>query len=191
MSYKKTAKKVWNFVWKSDSPWSWLTDLILAFLLVRFVIFPVLGLILATSLPLVVVESGSMQHNGLDFDDWWQERGQWYIDNHNITQTEFQEWPLSNGFDKGDVIITRGKKEYEKGDIIIFTIQVQNTPIIHRYLNYDKNWQNFQTKGDNNPDQLIYEKAIKKNEILSSAWIRIPKIGWIKLIFVEAFRALA
>lgn len=183
-------KEIWDFVWKSDSPWSWIVDLIIAFILVRFVIFPIMGLVLATSLPLVVIESGSMEHVGIDFDDYWLEEGEWYMQN-NITQSQFQEWDHSNGLNKGDVIITKGKEDYEIGDVIIFKTEAQNTPIIHRLIKYDKNFQNYHTKGDNNPVQLFYEKIIKEDDILSSAWIRIPKIGWIKLIFVEFFRELA
>lgn len=190
MKKKEGWRKLWDFVWNSESAASWIVDLILAFVLVRFIIFPLLGFLLATSLPLVVIESGSMEHNTLDFDDWWSENGQWYLE-RNITQTEFQEWQFSDGLDKGDVIITRGKDKYEPGDIIIFTTEVQTIPIIHRIVKYDKNWQAFETKGDNNPEQLVYEKKIKKDEIVSTAAVRIPKIGWIKLIFVEALRALA
>lgn len=190
MKKKDGLRKIWDFIWNSDSAASWIIDLILAFILVRFVIFPLLGFFLATSLPLVVIESGSMEHNTLDFDDWWQTNGEWYLE-RNITQTEFQEWHFSDGLDKGDVIITKGKDKYEPGDIIIFTTEIQTTPIIHRIIKYDKNWQAFETKGDNNPEQLVYEKRIKKDAVISTAAVRIPKIGWIKLIFIEALRSLA
>jgi len=187
MKEKSSWKKIWHFIWKSDSAASWVVDLIIAFLLVRFVIFPILGLLLSTALPLVVIESGSMEHPGADFDDWWKTHGEWYAE-RNITWDMFREWEYTNGLNKGDVIITRGKEEYTIGDIIIFQSSVQRTPIIHRIVNYDKNFQSFETKGDNNPQQLVYEKGIKKDQIISEAVIRIPKVGWVKLIFVELLR---
>ena len=59
---KRGAKKFWVFIWESDSPWSWLANIILAFILIKFIIYPVLGLVLATSHPIVAVVSGSMEH---------------------------------------------------------------------------------------------------------------------------------
>lgn len=186
MTIKESAKKTWKFLWHSDSPWSWLTDLVIAFILVRFIIFPVLGLIFATSLPLVVVESGSMEHHGT-FEDWWGRFGSWYPE-HNITRSQFETFSFINGFDKGDIIVSQGEKEYHVGDVVIFKTPVQSTPIIHRIVSYNKNFQTFATKGDNNPSQLSAELAISKENIISKAIFRVPKVGWIKLVFVEAFR---
>jgi len=189
MTIKKTAKKTWNFLWNSDSPSSWFVDLIIAFVLVRFVIFPLLGLLLATSLPLVVIESGSMHHDAANFDDWWLTNSGWY-ENEEISKEEFSNWRFNNGLDKGDIIITKGKDSYEIGDIIIFTTNVQKTPIIHRIVLYNDTLQHFETKGDNNPTQLPYEKLIREGQVVGSAWARIPKIGWIKLAIVEFIRGL-
>lgn len=62
MDYRKTLKKTWHFIWKDDSIWSWLVNVILAFVLIKYVVYPVLGLMLATSHPVVAVVSGSMEH---------------------------------------------------------------------------------------------------------------------------------
>ncbi len=179
-------KEIWNFLWKSNSIWSWIVDLILAFLIVRFMIFPLLSFMLSTPLPLVVVESGSMEHK-MNFDSWWLEKGQWYID-HNISKEQFEKWNLKNGFNKGDIIIAKGSHHYEKGDIIIFK-SLQPTPIIHRIISQNDDLS-FQTKGDHNSIQLPYEKKVKMSSILGKAWIRIPYIGWIKLFFVELIKSL-
>ena len=186
MTLKQSAKKTWNFLWHSDSPWSWLSDLIIAFILVRFVVFPLLGMLLMTPLPLVVVESGSMEHHGT-FEDWWGQFGLWYPE-HNITKSVFKDFTFFDGFDKGDIIVTQGQEEYHIGDVVIFRTPVQSTPIIHRIVSYNKNFQTFATKGDNNPAQLGTEIAIKKEHVVSKAIFRVPKVGWIKLVFVELFR---
>jgi len=180
---KITLKRIWDFLWKSDSPWSWILDFILAFVIVRFVFFPFLGLVLSTSLPLVVIESGSMEHKG-DFEAWWQDHGEWYVEN-NLTKENFLEWSFKNGLDKGDIVAVKGMENYQPGDIIIFKTSFQRTPIIHRIIYADSI---FQTKGDNNPSQSMYEKEIQSDQIIGKAIFRIPKLGWIKLIFVELFR---
>jgi len=178
-------KDTWNFLWKSDSAWSWVADFVIAFLLVRFVFFPLLSLMLATSLPLVVVESGSMEHSGDPFGLWWAQKGQFYID-RGISEEQFKEYPFSNGFDKGDIIVSMGSKNYERGDVIIFKTD-QPTPIIHRVV-YQNDDLTFATKGDNNDYQLEQEKRISKDAIISKAVFKIPKLGWMKLFFVELIR---
>jgi signal peptidase I len=59
---KKTAKKVWHFLWEEDSIASWIVNIILAFVLIKFVIYPGIGLLMGTSYPVVAVVSGSMEH---------------------------------------------------------------------------------------------------------------------------------
>ncbi|MFA6089095.1 MAG: signal peptidase I [Candidatus Woesearchaeota archaeon] len=56
-------KRFWKFVWEDDSIWSWIVNIILAFVIIKFVLYPVLGLIFATSFPIVAVVSGSMEHS--------------------------------------------------------------------------------------------------------------------------------
>jgi len=59
---KQYAKKIWNFLWYEDSVWSWLANIIIAFILIKFIIYPLISLLLATPLPIVAVVSGSMEH---------------------------------------------------------------------------------------------------------------------------------
>lgn len=59
---KETAKKVWDFIWNDDSAWSWIANVVLAFILIKFVVYPLLGLLLGTQLPVVAVISESMSH---------------------------------------------------------------------------------------------------------------------------------
>lgn len=198
-------KKTWNWIWHSDSIWSWLVALALAFVAVKFIFFPILSFLLGTSLPLVVVESSSMEHHesfvgGIiggvtggaivdnnDFETWWTEKGSWY-EQKGIYKQDAAEWPLKTGFDKGDIMIVYGRSEPEVGDVVIFDANTKH-PIIHRIVSIDNGM--IQTKGDNNDGQLSVEKNISKDALVGKAVVRIPKLGWIKLIFVEIFNAFS
>ncbi len=173
--------RIWDFLWNSNSIWSWIADMVLLYVFVKIVFFPVAGLIAGTSLPSVIVESESMVHKG-NFDSWWQSFGGWYTE-HNFTKTEVSSWSFRNGIDKGDIIVLRGVKKSDLGigDIIVFDAH-QERPIIHRLIRLDGG---ISTKGDNNADQLSVEKGIPEDKIIGKAVFRIPKAGWVKLIFVE------
>ena len=62
--WRKILKRVWYFIWEEDSIWSWLVNIILAFVLIKYVVYPGLGFLLGTSHPIVAVVSGSMEHDG-------------------------------------------------------------------------------------------------------------------------------
>ena len=192
---KNPVKRFLDWLWNSDSLLSWIVSLALAFIIVKFVFFPLLSFALATSLPLVVVESSSMEHPGSfvgnvigsegSFDIFWQEKGNWY-ENKNIEKEEAENWPLRTGFDKGDIMIVYGRGDTEVGDVIIFEANTKH-PIIHRVISINGN--TIETKGDNNPEQLSVEKNISENNIVGKAVFRIPKLGWVKLVFVEIANA--
>ena len=59
---RDTLKRVWDFIWNDNSVWSWVVNIILAFVLIKFVIYPALGFALQTTHPIVAVVSGSMEH---------------------------------------------------------------------------------------------------------------------------------
>lgn len=188
----------WDWLWHSDSILSWIVALALAFVTVKFIFFPILSLITGTSLPLVVVESSSMEHPGNIFGSvlrlernvelWWDDeingarRGEWY-EKRDISINEAKSWPLRTGFDKGDIMVVYGRFKPKVGDVIIFNANTQH-PIIHRIVKIKED-ETIETKGDNNNAQLPLEKNISKNAIIGKAVFRIPKLGWLKLIFVE------
>ena len=62
---KKLLKKVWYFIWEDNSIWSWVVNIVLAFVLIKFIVYPGLGLLLATSHPVVAVVSSSMEHKSV------------------------------------------------------------------------------------------------------------------------------
>ena len=198
MQWKKTWKKVWHFIWEDNSVLSWLANLVLAFVLIKFVVYPGLGFLLQTSYPVVAVVSESMEHNN-GFNQWWEKAGKWYASN-GITKGEFDEFPLKNGFNKGDIIVLKGKnpEDIKIGDIIVFW-SAKKDPIIHRVV---KKWQEngkyyFQTKGDNpatNPVSIknasLDETRISQEQIVGNAISKIPLLGYIKIWFVEIINIL-
>ena len=60
---RTTLGKVWHFIWEDNSALSWLANIILAFVLIKFIVYPLLGLILGSPLPVVAVISESMMHS--------------------------------------------------------------------------------------------------------------------------------
>jgi len=190
----KVWKKVWWFIWEDDSIWSWLVNIVLAFVLIKFIVYPGLGLILGTNYPIVAVVSNSMEHNGKGFEDWWDKNKGWYAEN-GIVKEKFSSFHLKNGFYKGDIMVLLGKKaeSLDVGDVIVFQ-SAKPDPIIHRIV---KKWEEdgkyyFKTKGDNNKDSiknsLVDETRIGEDRIIGKAVIKVPLLGWIKIIFVEILK---
>ena len=62
MDLQKATSKIWHFIWEENNIWSWLANIILAFILIKFIIYPAIGFILGTQYPIVAVVSGRMLH---------------------------------------------------------------------------------------------------------------------------------
>ncbi|HLC97150.1 MAG TPA: signal peptidase I [Candidatus Nanoarchaeia archaeon] len=194
----KQLKRIWHFIWDDDSIWSWIVNIILAFILIKFLVYPGLGLILSTSHPVVAVVSSSMEHSA-QFDEWWGENGAWYS-TINMSKEDFSSYSFANGFNKGDIMILQGRNpaDIEVGEVLVFISSRTNPkpdPIIHRVV---KKWEengvfHFQTKGDNNARQInecqggycIFENDIGQNQVVGKALFRIPLLGYIKIWFVD------
>ena len=183
---KAILKKMWWFIWEDDSIWSWIVNIILAFVLIKYIVYPGLGLLLSTGYPIVAVVSGSMEHDG-SFDKWWDSQSDWYL-NQNLSREDFKEFDFRNGFNKGDIMILYGEKPkgIDVGEVIVFS-SGRPDPIIHRVV---RKWENngryyFQTKGDHNIDSGKYDYDISETNVIGRAWVRVPYLGWIKIGFVE------
>jgi signal peptidase I len=206
---KEYTRKTWKFFWKDESIWSWVANIIVAFLIIRYIFYPILGVILGTSFPIVAVVSESMEHGlynerlcgteYLDFrdsyDNYWQACGSWY-ENKGITKSQFREFPFPNGFNKGDVIILwrAHKKNLAVGDVLIFQA-TKPQPIIHRIVKVfeDEGKTFYQTKGDHNQDshkQEIGEHKIGMDRVYGQGILRVPYLGWLKILFVDAVAPL-
>ncbi len=203
----KSFSRIWNFFWNDNSLWSWLANIIVAFVVIRYIIYPVLGIVLGTSFPIVAVVSESMEH-GLhnqelcgqtmsefqeSFSNYWKYCGNWY-EQRDITKEQFQNFPLANGFNKGDVIILWKAKTIKIGDVLVFEGN-RPQPIIHRVVAVNKlNQQMFyQTKGDHNSGTIsrgLAEDSIGTERIYGKALLRVPYLGWIKILFVDAVKPL-
>ena len=192
---KIKLKKVWNkfifLLFKDDSLKGWLFSIVFVFLFIRFVFFPGLSLITGTALPIAIVESCSMFHDGNLFSDYeeWFERNKEKYSGFGIDKEEFLEFPFKKGINKGDILFVTGvkPKNIEVGDVIIFNANHQN-PIIHRVVNRtERNGELvFSTWGDNNKQQGDFEKAIGENQLVGKSTIKLaPYLGWIKLVFFE------
>jgi len=188
---KKLLKQAWHFIWEDNSVLSWVVNVILAFIIIKFLVYPGLGFLLTTSNPVVAVVSGSMEHH-VEFDEWWGSKAGVY-EQLNITKTEFASFPFKNGFNEGDLMILKGKNpnEFDIGDIVVF-IGVGRDPVIHRIINKHKIRENyvFSTRGDNNEKQLPYEQRISQEKIVGQAVVRIPLLGYVKIIFTEIVNLL-
>ncbi len=208
---KLDFKRIWNFIWHEDSAASWIVNVILAFVIIKFLVFPGMSLVLGTSHPIVAVVSGSMEHDitkqyqyfgnpvtgpkewtgnyflcnqlfsedkRINFDGYWEVCGPWY-ENINITQDEFDTFPMSNGFNKGDLIILQSHDDAEVGDILVFW-SGRTEPIIHRIVQMDDN--GYVTKGDHNARE---DGVVPENQVIGKALFRVPYLGWIKIWFVQ------
>lgn len=191
---KKFWDKFWFLLWKDNSWKGWVFSIAFLFVFVKLILFPILSLLTGSALPLAIVESCSMYHQGdifSNYENWWQNHESKY-DAIGITPEQFEDFSFKKGFNKGDIfLITRAKPEKIKiGDVLVFEAGNKN-PLIHRVI--DIKMQDggyiFSTIGDNNPRQLNNEKTITENQLIGKATFKIaPFIGWGKLIFFENTR---
>jgi len=193
---KLTFRKVWYFIWEDDSWASWFVNVILAFVIIKFLIYPGLGWALSTSHPIVAVVSSSMEHDG-SFDDWWQSKAMCknrpctqatHYYGLGITKDDFLGFPLKDGFNKGDIMVLYGKDadDVKVGDVIVYMAD-RPDPIIHRVIE-KKNIDGqiiFSTKGDHNVGTFYFESYIPEENYIGTAVVRIPVLGHIKIMFVK------
>jgi len=94
---RKALNKIWFLLWKDNSFKGWIFSLIFLFVLIKFIFFPFMNLITGTSLPLAIVESCSMYHEGnvfSNFNLWFENHKQKY-NNLEIEQNEFKKFDLN------------------------------------------------------------------------------------------------
>jgi len=207
MSEKKPKKKpkgifrlFWYYLKEDEGPIGWILNILVAFVVIKYLLIPGAGFLLGTPHPLVAVVSGSMEHRS-DFDNWWnvqcvlgngdkQVQHEIYA-SHKITNKEFQKFRFANGLNTGDLMLLKSAKNVAIGDVIVFNGNTKVDPIIHRVVAVTKNDQNFYTtKGDNNCGISNFEKSIPEFRVLGKAWARIPYLGYVKLYFEKILRAI-
>jgi len=95
-------------------------------------------------------------------------------------------------FHKGDILLISGisdKSRYGEfisvGDIIVFSVEERNTPIVHRVVEINPDGT-FQTRGDaNRGQQLPFEKHIEPGQIHGKVVFILPFLGWVKIGLTE------
>jgi len=190
-SLRSRFGRLWHFIWEEDSVASWAVNIVLAFVIIKFIVYPGLGFLLGTSYPIVAVVSGSMEHDG-SFDEWWAgqcgeySQEEWYAQ-EGISKDIFGSFSFRNGFNKGDVMILSSPSAVNRGDVIVFSGGGPD-PIIHRVVRADAN--SFKTKGDHNCDSSEFEEQVMPEAVFGKAVVRLPYLGWVKLGFLGMLRAV-
>lgn len=189
---KSAWKWFWWFIWEDTSIWSWLANIALAFLIIKFLVYPALGLVLGTSHPIVAVVSGSMEHDD-SFDLWWnspncctaglcKSQGELYT-TYGITKEQFKRYSFVNGFNKGDLMVLTSPKKLNVGDVVVYGTSGLADPVIHRVILLTN--ATLETKGDHNCGQNGFEQDIQSDQLIGKASLRVPLLGWIKIGFVN------
>lgn len=206
MEQKSFLRKIWWFIWEDNSIWSWIVNIILAFVIIKFLIYPGLGFMLGTTHPVVAVVSSSMEHPG-GFDYWFENKESCFSDSlhtkpisqedilfkFGITGEDFETFAFKNGFNKGDIIVLVEPKELKVGDVLVFQTTQKPDPIIHRIINVKQlngGDKKYRTKGDNNCDSSGFEKAVTKDKMIGKALFRVPFLGWLKIGFVNLLKGI-
>ncbi|MBN1645350.1 signal peptidase I [Candidatus Woesearchaeota archaeon] len=192
---KRIWSKIWFFIWEDNSIWSWIINIILAFVIIKFLVYPGLGFVLGTTHPIVAVVSSSMEHPEGNFDDWWARtcgdgKQKDVYSKSGISKSMFLGFDYHNGFNKGDIMLLSSSKNIEIGDIIVFITDRRPEPIIHRVIEAKAgpNDISCKTKGDNNCGSADFEQNIENDTIIGKALFRVPLLGWIKIGFVELLK---
>ena len=205
-------KRFWKFIWYDDSLLSYVMNIVVAFIFIKFLLFPGLGLVLGNDYPVVAIVSGSMEHKTsgyqvcgtpvggkverLSQEAWWSYCGDYYEDEFNLTLENFKEFEYKNGLNIGDVMVLYGKdpKKIGVGEVIVFVPQNRawfenNGPVIHRVV---KKWEGedgknyFQTKGDHNEISIPYpalgETNISEDDVIGKPIARVPWVGYAKIL---------
>jgi len=201
---RKTLKKVWLFLWEEDSIYSWIANVLIAFVIIKYLLYPGLGLVLGTPAPIVAVVSGSMEHEG-SFDEFWSKgmccnarcsgklvQGEYY-ENINISRDDFREFDFVNGFNMGDIMVLASAESAQKGDVLVYLVPRRPDPIIHRIVDIKQTSQGkvFTTKGDHNCDIGSFERNIPEERVIGKAVWRVPFLGWVKILAVWAWQGVA
>lgn len=138
-----------------------------------------LAFALSTEMPVVAVVSTSMQHDYAE-----QTHYQWLEDNLGYSESYIKSWSIPTGFLVGDMPVVKGEENYGVGDIIVYSVPNQNFPIIHRIIKINEDGT-YQTKGDNNLNQLPYEFKVRKGQIYGKVVFIIPKLGYFKVMLTN------
>ena len=169
-----------NKLWKTLTN-TWWGNILLGFLAAVIFYYVILANVLSSSTPVVAVVSNSMKH--VDPETTYY---QWLEKNLGYNRTYIDSWPVHNGFSVGDMPVVKGQKNYLIGDVIVYSVQGINAPIIHRIIKINDDGT-YRTKGDNNSGQLSYEFSVRPEQIKGKVIFIIPKVGYFKVLINRWF----
>ena len=161
---------------------TWWGNILFGFVAAVIFYYVILSTILGNNTPVVAVVSSSMEHDASLESDYYG----WLEKNLGYDRDYTNSWPVKNGFNVGDMPIVRGQEKYQVGDVIVYSVEGINAPIIHRIIKINDDGT-YQTKGDNNYGQLNYEFSVNPNQIKGKVIFIIPKIGYFKVIINRLF----
>ncbi len=156
-------------------------SIFLGVIFAAFFYYVVLASVLNTSLPVVAVVSSSMQHDNAELTHYSVLQRA-----YSYSRAEIDSWPAAGGFAIGDMPVVQGSDSYKIGDVIVYSVESQPAPIIHRIIKVNDDGT-FQTKGDNNLSQLPYESSVSKSQISGKVIFIIPKLGYVKVLASKIF----
>lgn len=167
--------------WKSLNQ-GWKGTLLYVFLGVALALLTkqALAVGLGSEMPVVAVVSPSMQH-----DNAMETHYSWLSERLGYSKDYIDSWTVPTGFMIGDMPIVKGEDGYKVGDVIVYSVPGQKFPIIHRVIKVNDDGT-YQTKGDNNIDQLPYEFRVSEEQIYGKVVFVIPKLGYFKVILTKA-----
>ena len=199
-SSKQPFKLFWWYLKEDEGPVGWILNIIIAFIVIKYLLIPGIGWLLGTSYPLVAVVSGSMEHNG-NVDTWWEQQctgsnGQRVLQKelynpYGITKKSFEnDFRFTNGLNTGDLMVLKGARDVMIGDVIVFNANTKFDPIIHRVVAIEQQEEQkfYKTKGDNNCGSSAFERQIPEYRVVGKSWVRIPLLGYVKLYFEKTLK---
>ena len=197
--FKKFWDNFWYIVWKDESFKGWIISIIFIFIVIKFVFFPVLSLTTGTKLPLAIIESCSMYHQGnlfSDYDSWWTRHETKYSD-FQLDKKNFKKF-IFNGFKgKGySKYLYKIKFDNSIGMFKSGCIDPKNkvAKIVaekygFKHTGKSQHWDLYTCDKNHYPLQL---KEIKSNQLIGKSAFRItPWLGWAKLVLYEPMRSEA
>ncbi len=156
---------------------TWWGNILLGFSAAVIFYYVILSAVLGNNTPVVAVVSSSMEHDSSLESDHYE----WLEENLGYDRGYINSWSIANGFDVGDMPIVKGRDKYKVGDVIVYSVEGINAPIIHRIIKINDDGT-YQTKGDNNSGQLNYEFSVKPEQVKGKVIFIIPKIGYFKVL---------
>lgn len=155
--------------------------------ILSFVVGNVLNAVMGSTVPLVAIMSGSMEHDSTEKTVHYA-----YLEAAGFSREEIDAFPIKKGFSKGAVLVVKGRETlYKVGDVIVFEAPGAKYPIIHRIIGISRDSADkpyYRTKGDHNPSEDRW--LIPHDKVKGKAVFVIPFLGYVKVVPMEACTAL-